>query len=66
MDQPLDASDVNLYVSVTDLARPHGKQTDFGIDSQSNKMPGGGVAMALPRNYRRRLLGLPQFLQLVS
>jgi hypothetical protein len=38
-------SDAHLYVGVTDLARPLGKQDllDFDVNSAGNKAPGGGV-----------------------
>ena len=40
------SSDAQLYVGVTDLGAPAGRQDllDFGVNSQGDKMPGGGVA----------------------
>jgi hypothetical protein len=52
-------SDANLCVSVADLAHSHGKGDllDFDVKSQSNKMPGGGIAME--RNSSERDINVP-------
>ncbi|HLX27541.1 MAG TPA: DUF4410 domain-containing protein [Casimicrobiaceae bacterium] len=44
-------SDAQLYVGVTDLGAPPGKQDllDFNVDSAGNKAPGGGIATIVTR-----------------
>ena len=44
-------SDAELYVGVTDLGAPMGKQDllDFNVSSTGNKAPGGAVATAVTR-----------------